>query len=456
MRNYTLTLLFILLITIHVPLRGSDNLVLSLNDCIKIALKNNSQLKISERNVDLSVMDKMIARAYLLPTISTSFGSGKYIQGERVLQTDVPVGINPETGQMIYEQKQIIQDRVERNSHSASISLYQNIFDFGRSIYSIKQANAMNRAAESSLLSTRQSVILNVKTNYYNLLKAMKLQKVYEDAVELSEAQVKRVESMVEVGSASKAEWYQARVSFGENLRNLITQKNMVSMARADLNNALGRNPNTPFEIQEDAGEAIHPDYDFETAVETALKNNPEIKSALQELRATSYGIRVAQSRYLPNIGVQARYSRNNDDIGRVYSPELNRDFSVTMGIGLDLNIFNGFADHAAVQKADLNSQIAQERFAESQRVLIATVKQHFLSLQALKDIIEINQENLEAAEENLRLQQERRRVGAGTELEVSEAQVRVTEAQSTLVRAEYDSKIVKAQLEATMGIISE
>lgn len=456
MKGYAAALLIAVLLVTQAPLRGSEGDLLTLSDCIQIALENNSQLRIAGRNVDVSVTDQVIARSYMLPTLSTSFGSGKFIQGERILQLDVPVGIDPNTGQMIYQQKQIIQDKSERNSHSASVSLYQNIFDFGRSIYGIKQANAMYNASEHSLVSTRQAVILNVKTNYYRLLEEIKLQGVYEEAVKLADDQLKRVESMVEVGSASQAEWYQARVSLGGQRRNLITQKNMVAMARANLNNALGRNPNIPIDIEEDLGEALQPTYDFETAVKTALQNNPQIKSAIQELRASTYSVKISQSRYLPSIGASARYSRNNDDIGRVYTPELNRDFSVTIGVGLDLNIFNGFADHAAVQKASLNAQIAQERLAESQRLLIAEVKQYFLSLKALKDIIEINKENLEAAKENLRLQQERRRVGAGTELEVSEAQVQLTEAQSTLVRAEYESKIVKAQLESMMGTISD
>ena len=457
MKGFAVTLLIAVLFIAQAPLLGNENELLTLSDCIQIALENNSQLRIAEKNVDLAIADRMIAKSYMLPSLSTSLGSGKFIQGERILQMDVPTGrIDPTTGQVIYEQKQITQRRTERNSHSASISLNQNIFDFGRSINGIKQANAYHSASKQSLLSTRQAVILNVKANYYKLLEDIKLYKVYEDAVKLAEDQLKRVESMVEVGSASRAEWYQARVSLGEQNRSLINQKNLVTMARANLNNALGRNPNTPIDIHEDLGEALQLDYDFNTAVETALQNNPQLKAAIDELRASGFSIKIAKRRFLPNIGARANYSRNNDDYARVYSTELNRDFSLTLGVGLDLNIFDGFADKAAVQKANLNTQIAQERLAETQRLIIAEVKQYFLSLKALRDIIEINKENLEAASENLRLQQERRRVGAGTELEVSEAQVHLTEAQSTLVRAEYESKIVKAQLEAAIGIISE
>ena len=78
--------------------------------------------------------------------------------------------------------------------------------------------------------------------------------------------------------------------------------------------------------------------------------------------------------------------------------------------------------------------------------------KQYFLQLEAYKDFIEINQQNIEAARENLRLQQEKRRVGSGTELEVTQAQVELTRAQANLVNAEYEAKIARARLETAMG----
>ena len=92
------------------------------------------------------------------------------------------------------------------------------------------------------------------------------------------------------------------------------------------------------------------------------------------------------------------------------------------------------------------------ENLAERKRTVTAEVKQYFLQLNAYKEILDINRQNIEASKENLRLQLEKRRVGSGTELEVTQAQVELTRALSTLVQAEYDAKISKAQLEAVMG----
>ncbi len=431
---------------------AQDEPALTLQNCIEIALKNNSQLRNAERRVEIAGTIVTAARANLLPHVNASLGSGKYIQGARIVQQDVPSGLDPITGRILYEQKEIVQERIERNSHSARVSLSQHVFDFGQTINGIKEVKASESAEQYSMISTKQTVILNVKKAYYELLKAYRLQEVYQEAVKLAQDQVNRSQAMYDIGLASQAEVFQAKVNLGSNQLNLITQQNLVEIAHANLNNALGRNPSTPYKLIEDKSEPIFPTYQFEEALNTSLGNNQDIKTLELQAKAYMYSTRAAKGRYLPSIGASVSYARNNDDYARVYSSELNRDFSANFGIGLDLNIFNGFSDQAAVQRESINYQMAMENLAERKRTVTAEVKQYFLQLNAYKEILDINRQNIEASKENLRLQLEKRRVGSGTELEVTQAQVELTRALSTLVQAEYDAKISKAQLEAVMG----
>jgi len=429
---------------------------LTLNDCIKIALKNNSTLRNAKRRVQMAGTDVTTATSNFLPSLSLSLSSGRFVQGARVVKQDVPVDYDPITGRIIYEQKEIYQKSVERNYNQARVSLSQNIFDFGRSINGLKQARAQREASNYTMISTKQAVVLNVKQAYYELLKAIHLQEVYEGAVKLAEEQLKRAQTMMEIGLASQAEVYQAKVNLGSNQRNLLTQKNLVAIARANLNNALGRDPGIPVDVIEDETEPTFPDYSFEDAIKIAIDNNQEIKALELQAKADLYSYRVARARYMPTIGAALSYTRNNDEISRVYTTNLDQDFSANIGVQFDLNIFNGLADKAAVQRQALAYQMALEDLQERKRTLTVEVKQHFLELKAYKDFLEINRQNIEASKENLRLQQEKRRVGSGTELEVTQAQVELTQAQSDYVSAKYEAKIVKARLEATMGKLVE
>lgn len=428
--------------------------VLSLNECIDIALENNSSLRNADRRVDIAKANVVTAKSGFLPRINSSFSSGKYIQGPRQIRTDVPVGFDPTTGQGIYEERTIRQESTSRNYNSARVSLSQNIWDFGRSSNYIKTANAEREASEQSKLSTQHAVVLNVKAAYFNLLKAEKLYEVYADAVALAKEQVDRSETMMDIGLASKAEVYQARVNMGTNKRQAITQKNIIEMAIADLNTALGINPNTPTKVKEVDEVPSFLEYEFEEAVNTAFENNPYIKSLDLSVKVSLYNLRAAKARYMPTVGASVAYSRSNDELSRVYTTNLDEDYTATLGAQVDLNIFNGFSDKAEIQRQRLYYEIAMEDLAEQKRLIVSDVKQYFLELNAYEDILEIQTENIDAAKENLRLQQEKRRVGSGTELDVTDAQVGLTRAQSDYVSAEHEAHVARARLQAAMGVI--
>lgn len=427
---------------------------LSLQKCIDVALSNNYELRAAELNLQLADRDIISARSAWLPHLNSSFSFGKYVQGTRTVQEDVPVGVDSTTGQYIYQQRNVTYEQTERNSYGASLYLDQHIYDFGRTGNQIRQAKAYKQYQEHNLFSTRNLVIANVSDKYFELLKAIKLLDVYQEAVKHAEENLSYNNTMMDVGLLSQAEIFQAKVNLGARRTDLINQANAIELAKAALNSAMGINPATPIEIELDTPKPIFPAYNFDEAVNIALEKNEHLKAIQQRVTATEYAIRSAKARYAPSIGARASYSRDNDDISRVYSTKLDEDFTATIGAGVDLNIFNGFADKAEIERQKLNNQLALEQLNEEKRILISSIREYFLMLKGIEDMISINEENLEAYQENLRLQTEKRRVGSGTELEVMAAQVDVIRAQESLVRAEYEAKIFRAYLEAALGII--
>ena len=432
---------------------AQDVKALGLEECIDIALSNNYEMRVAQMSVELAERDITSARSAWLPNVNSSFSFGKYIQGPRTVREDYPIGVD-ENGDYLFEERSVKYAKTERNSYSASVSLDQHIYDFGRTGSRIRQAKALQQYYEHNLFNTKNFVIANVHNNYFQLLKALKLRDVYAEAVTHAEENLEYNETMLDVGLKSKAEIYQAKVNLGNQKTALINQLNAIELAKAALNSAMGRNPATPIEIEEDMPQPIFPTYNFEEAVEIALDKNDRLRAIENEVKATEYAIKAAKASFAPSIGARVGYYRDNDELSRVYSSNLNEDYTATIGAGINLNIFNGLADKTEVERQKLNNQMALEKLNEERRLLITQIRQYFLLLKAFEDIITINEENLQAYEENLRLQQEKRRVGAGTELEVRQAQVDVIQAQETLVGAKHEAKINRAYLEAALGII--
>ncbi len=450
-------LIVMLLIVMPVALAfGQAGKKLSLDECIEIALKNNSQLKNAERDIDLARTDIISARSALLPTIDASFMSGRYIQGPRLRKYDVPVGIDTLTGNILYEQKDISQSKTERNSHRASVELSQNVWDWGKSWNRLSQAKLQRQNAEYNLISRRNTVIYNVQEKYFELLKAIKLGKVYEEAVKRSEEQLNRIQSMYEIGSVALADVYKAKVALGNDQINLINQNNTIVIARANLNQAMGIDPSSPTEVQEIESSQLVMPFTLESALGLSLEKNPELKSYELHVKNYHYARRNAQLAYLPTLNAYLSYSRDNEYFDRVYNRKLDENYVASLGLQMNLNIFKGFADQAELNRQTINRAKAEEDLIEKRRLLKVEVTQAFNVLRANREIIAINQTNLEAANEDLRLAQERYKIGAGTLLEVIDAQLAVTQAKSTLVSAEYNFQIALSYLKLLVNALQE
>jgi outer membrane protein len=118
----------------------------------------------------------------------------------------------------------------------------------------------------------------------------------------------------------------------------------------------------------------------------------------------------------------------------------------------LSLPIFTGFGRSLRLSQARAQEDDADEA-ARAQRLQVRTdVHARFLAVQTAYQSIGVQSANREAARDQLRLAQDRYRLGAGTSLEVSDAQNAVQRAEGDYVNAVYDYHKAVAALESAVG----
>jgi outer membrane protein TolC len=101
-----------------------------------------------------------------------------------------------------------------------------------------------------------------------------------------------------------------------------------------------------------------------------------------------------------------------------------------------------------------MNYNIYEDRIEQKKIELESRIENLILTLNTYREMIAINELNIESAREDLRLAQEMYRLNSATLLEVLDAQVTLTRAQSNLITTKYDAKIVEAQLALVMGTL--
>lgn len=467
----------ILLLLIAGICSAQTETVLSLENCIQIAIDNNSQLKNARRNVDIAQSGITSAYSNILPQADMALNTGKTYQSEveylgdapveyEKIQIDIPI-LDPITGDTVfiapftssgkptrYEQVLISQPSYERKANSFQLEVGQNLFDGGIWWNRIRKAKADKMSAEHSADHTKQLIIMTTKQYYYNLLKQQALLKVAEENVRSNEEQFNRTRSMYEIGSVAQADVYKTRVSFGVAKSELIAQKNRVMVSKYNLNFIMGRDPRTSITIMEieiDALPRIFQDHE----IEQALDNSPQLLSLKQQVVSSELSHKMAKGQFWPTVSVGASYSRFSPEFNRLYE-NYDKNYNWYVGASMRMNLFRGFGDKAVKETQKLNYLNTEENYLERKRQLRAEVEEYYQNLKSYQELIIINEENLISAEEDLRLARERYRVGSGTLLDVLQAQVSVTQAQTTLINAKYDAMISQAQLEAAIGTLGK
>ena len=120
--------------------------------------------------------------------------------------------------------------------------------------------------------------------------------------------------------------------------------------------------------------------------------------------------------------------------------------------LSLVVPIFDGFRTTNRIDE-NLHTYSVIKAQEEQQRQQVALdVEQSYLRLVELQERIKANEAAAKAAKENLDLAQGRYEVGVGSIIEISDAQVRYTDAQTTYVRALYDYKIADASFTRAIG----
>jgi outer membrane protein len=427
--------------------------VLTLNDCVKIALEHNPNVNTSRNLAKIAKLGVKGSYSNILPKIDADLSGGILKFGESTALGDVPVGIDS-VGNVIVEQQTVTSPGRERDSYSASVSLNQNIFDGGFWWNNIKRSKVLNEAGEYDLKQSENQIIKTVSQYYYDLLKNIKLLEVYELAVNRSQDQVDRTQSMFEIGSVALVDVFRARVNLGQDQISLLNQKNTVSQSEQLLNLAMGRDPLTVVEI--DTSVIFEPQtVALQELLALAEENQPALKSIELGIKSDELAVALAKSSFWPSLGARLNYSRDNEDFAKVYK-EFDKNWSYSLGIGLSWNLFNGFSDQVNYQTSKLELKNANLSLEDYKRTLRSDIKILFNSYNAIIEIVEINEKNLEAATEEFRLANERYRLGSGTSLELREAQVNLTEAEQILVAAEYNAINTYIELSEAIGMVKQ
>ncbi len=186
----------------------------------------------------------------------------------------------------------------------------------------------------------------------------------------------------------------------------------------------------------------------MEGAVLHALKSNPAVESAGHSLRAAESYRKAARASFGPSVGATYGYDRYNKD-----RPSRSEHNAASVTVRLSQPLFTGFQLLNAAQKAALLED-SQKIQLEAKRLSIALqTQQAFLSYLKEVESIRSGRRTLDRAKNQLALAREAWQLGIKPRLDMLQAEVEVSRAETSLITHENGRDVWRARLNSLLDI---
>lgn len=424
---YRLLLTFLFLLLLSTQSFTQD--LLTLEEAIKTALKNNYSIQVAENEKEIAANNASIGNAGFLPTLD---GNASYTESF----TDVR--------QEYLDGRVVDRSGTESSNLSASLALNWTVFDGFRMFASLSRLKNLRNIGEENFKIEIENNITDIISFYYNITRQQSILEVINRNIQISRERVDIAEAKLKVGSGSKFELRQAQIDYNTDRSQLLREELNLYQSKVFLNQLLGTDINNNFSVTDTIvfrNNLLLEDLKFEL-----VRNNTRLKIAKENMEIAESDLSLAWSGIFPRINLFSNYSysESQSEANFLTSGQSN---GFSYGASASINLFNGLNTRRNIENANIVIENAEYLFKEVELSVNADLLNAYKRYQNSLEIIELEKESLTAAEENVNIVLERLRLGTITPLEFREAQINLFNAQSRLLEAQYEAKTAETDL---------
>jgi TolC family type I secretion outer membrane protein len=315
--------------------------------------------------------------------------------------------------------------------------------DFGRTGASVSRSDALLSASRESGMTVREDVAYAAKVAYFNVLRAGRSLEVRRETLRRRESLLRQAQAYFEAGIRAKIDVARAEANLYDARAQLTQAENDVRVARITLLNRMGVEGPADFLLSDSLATETIPGT-LPSLIAEAEKNRPELRSIRERERAAAQSVRFARGGYLPTVTGAAGLGYAADEM------PLEQNYSV--GVTLNVPLFSGFLTREQVKEAEASLASVRHELTDARRRVRLQVEQAAYGVSESSERIEARKKEREASDENLRLATARYEVGAGDIIEMIDAQLQMTQADTATIDAQYDHSVSVATLLRAVG----
>ncbi|MCY1033813.1 TolC family protein [Corallococcus sp. BB11-1] len=411
--------------------------------------RKNTQALQAVLDVTVAQEDQRAARSSLLPQVQFGIGPSLNYLGRRRQVVTIPIS---ETEVLTRE---VESSSNTADSYNANLGLSQVIYNRGL-WKQLEQAGVNVDATKNLALEEADTSELEAIRRFFALFLSQATLDVLNATVTRSEEQVERSRALFLAGRVGKTEEISAEVNLGNDRINVVQRQMQLVADQAQLAVWLAR-PGTEILQAVDPGvfqQEPAPAPALDDALKQARQHRALLRALVQRVRVAELQRAIVQGDYIPRVGLGARYDHTSQDLGPFFS-EARLGNTFNGGITLTWDLFNGFLTDAQSARAQANIRKAELTLAQTGRELEAEVRRAHQALEGQLASSKLATTNRVAAAQGLELAEERFKAGAGSTLDVRDAQLKLTQAELVLLQSRIDVEIARYALFRATGTLN-
>lgn len=393
---------------------------LSLEDSIAKALQNNPAIKIADSSRQSAELAINVAKGGKLPSLELNHTDGRA--------------------------KTIVNGEHIGNTFSNTATLGLNLYTGGQVEGAIEKAKLGLQVADLDVEKSKQQIKLDATNGYFTILQAQNTVKVDQEAVDQMTAHLQNVQAQFNVGTVAKSDVLRSQVELANNQQVLTKAQNAYEIAISNLNNIMGLPLDTQIQIKD---ELAHQPYalSLDDSIKYALSHRPEAIQADYNINIAQQSVKVAKAGKLPTVSASAAKKWADTDF-----PGTD-DNGWSIGLSATWTPFDSGVTNAKIKQSNSDVEKSLQTAKQTKDSVQLEVRQAYLNMVEAEKRISTSQVTVEQAEEDFKIAQVRYSAGVGTNIDVIDAQVALTQAKNNYIQAMYDFNTSKANLTKAMGV---
>ena len=407
-----------------------------LEECVNYALENNISVKQSELDNELAVENIRTAKGNFLPGVNASasqnFNFGSYIDqnGGRVAR--------------------------DSRGNSFGVNTGVTIFNGFQNTNTYKQSKLGLESSKLQLAILKDNISLNVVNSYLNVLFNKESLRIADDKIKVTEQQLTQIQKLVDAGVRAVADLSEIKAQLATDQQSFVTAQNSIDLALLSLAQLL-QITHIGFDIQDielDITSVSLLYNNTEDIFNKASEDRPEIKNAQLGIDDAGYSVEIAKGAYMPTLSASAsagtsyQHAQGQKDVRQVFGGgtipngfgiQLEDNLGYSVGLSLNIPIFNRNQSKARVNRAKINVEKSNTRLIQAKQDLRVKIENAYADAKASLKQFEAAQLSVAAQEEAFKNAQDRYDLGVMTSFEFEQVRSRFVNAQSALINAKYN-----------------